>query len=232
MTKQLAIASLLLACPFASASTFVPSPFIGVYEASMNDRVIDDEAKQRLTKMGNDRYRFSIVAKNFLFDLEEHCTFTLKNDHLQSLNYQSVRGSFFKKKKKQINFDWNTKQAAFHNKKWNGNLPLNENSFAPQCSLLELSRRIKSGAKTVSFSEVTAGKIKQRDYQVVGSEKINVPYGTIDTIKVQRVSAKPNTNNGKETYIWFAPDLNYLAVKVLEQKDKGDTYKLQLKALY
>lgn len=205
----------------------VLTPFVATYVATMNGRMVDDNAKQRLTYQGNGNYTYSALAKNILFELEDYCSFSTSDNRIKPLKYKSSRGSIFKKNKKHVAFDWQRMQAQFQSKKWKGELPLEENSLAPQCTTLELARQLMLGNTQMNLVEVTPGKSKPKRFKVVGEERIKLPYGDVETVKVKRISL----DNEKQTYIWFAPALNYLAVKVEEHTTDNDTYKLQLKAV-
>ncbi|MEW6998644.1 DUF3108 domain-containing protein [Colwelliaceae bacterium BS250] len=56
----------------------------------------------------------------------------------------------------------------------------------------------------------TSGKIGNYTYEYIGKENIMTPYGNIDAIKLKR--KKPGKK--QVTYVWFAPELNYLMVKL------------------
>ncbi len=61
------------------------------------------------------------------------------------------------------------------------------------------------------------GNSKTYRFQRLGEERINTPYGKLDTIKVERV----RDNKKRETYYWFAPEMDYLLVQ-LQQFKEGD----------
>ena len=50
----------------------------------------------------------------------------------------------------------------------------------------------------------------------MGEEFLKTELGIISTLKLKRIRQKSN----RETFLWFAPQWNYLLVK-LEQKEKG-----------
>jgi hypothetical protein len=52
---------------------------------------------------------------------------------------------------------------------------------------------------------------------VVGEETLELPAGTFDTVKITKL----RSNKKRETYIWCAPALNYLPVRIW-QREKDD----------
>jgi len=59
-----------------------------------------------------------------------------------------------------------------------------------------------------------SGKIKNYVYQYDGEDELMLPYGLIKTIRLKREVIEKK----KITYVWFAPELNYLMVKIQQIK--------------
>ena len=65
--------------------------------------------------------------------------------------------------------------------------------------------------KNFNFEVIsTNGKIKNYNFEYIGKEDLMLPYGNIEAIKLKR--KKPDSK--QVTYVWFAPSLNYLMVKL------------------
>lgn len=73
----------------------------------------------------------------------------------------------------------------------------------------------------------TTGSISDYDYQYDGEEELILPYGLVKTIRFKReVKEKERT-----TYAWFAPELNYLLVKLYQIKAGNEQFEAQLSSL-
>ncbi len=73
----------------------------------------------------------------------------------------------------------------------------------------------------------TSGSIKDYIYQYDGEEELILPYGMVKTIRFKReVKAKERV-----TYAWFAPELNYLMVKLYQTKAGTEQFEAQLSTL-
>ncbi len=71
------------------------------------------------------------------------------------------------------------------------------------------------------------GKIKNYEYQYDGKEELILPYGLVKTIRLKR-----EVNEKKRiTYAWFAPELNYLLVKIYQVKSGAEQFEAQLSEL-
>jgi len=73
----------------------------------------------------------------------------------------------------------------------------------------------------------TSGSIKDYTYQYDDEEELMLPYGLVKTIRFKReVKAKERV-----TYAWFAPELNYLLVKLYQTKKGTEQFEAQLSSL-
>jgi len=70
----------------------------------------------------------------------------------------------------------------------------------------------------------TSGSIKNYVYQYDGEEELMLPYGIIKTIKLKREVIEKN----RTTYAWFAPELDYLMVKLHQIKSGVEQFEAQL----
>ncbi len=73
----------------------------------------------------------------------------------------------------------------------------------------------------------TSGKIKNYVYQYDGEEELMLPYGLIKTIRLKREIIEKK----RVTYAWFAPELNYLLVKLYQVKSGAEQFEAQLTGL-
>lgn len=71
------------------------------------------------------------------------------------------------------------------------------------------------------------GTIKNYEYQYDGAEELILPYGLVNTIRLKR-----EVNEKKRiTYAWFAPELDYLLVKIYQIKSGAEQFEAQLSEL-
>ncbi|WP_440875937.1 DUF3108 domain-containing protein [Thalassotalea sp. PLHSN55] len=82
--------------------------------------------------------------------------------------------------------------------------------------------------KTFTYPVIsTSGKIKDYTYQYDGEEELMLPYGLVKTIRFKREV----TEKKRITYAWFAPELNYLLVKLYQMKSGVEQLEAQLAKL-
>ena len=73
----------------------------------------------------------------------------------------------------------------------------------------------------------TSGSIKNYVYQYDGVEELMLPYGLVKTIKLKREVVEKK----RVTYAWFAPELDYLLVKLHQIKGGVEQFEAQLKSV-
>ncbi|KGJ87375.1 DUF3108 domain-containing protein [Colwellia psychrerythraea] len=73
----------------------------------------------------------------------------------------------------------------------------------------------------------TKGSIKNYEYQYDGEEELILPYGLVKTIRLKREIVEKK----RITYAWFAPELNYLLVKLYQVKAGAEQFEAQLSSL-
>ncbi|MFD2166922.1 DUF3108 domain-containing protein [Thalassotalea euphylliae] len=70
----------------------------------------------------------------------------------------------------------------------------------------------------------TSGKVKNYVYQYDGEEEVMLPYGLVKTIRLKREVV----DKKRITYAWFAPELDYLMVKLYQTKGGVEQFEAQL----
>ena len=73
----------------------------------------------------------------------------------------------------------------------------------------------------------TSGSIKDYVYQYNGEEELILPYGLIKTIRFKREVKEKE----RVTYAWYAPELDYLLVKLYQVKAGAEQFEAQLSGL-
>lgn len=91
-----------------------------------------------------------------------------------------------------------------------------------------LNLRINANQKRYIYPVInTSGSIKDYVYQYDGEEELILPYGLIKTIRFKREVKEKE----RITYAWFAPELDYLLVKLYQMKGGSEQFEAQLSKL-
>lgn len=73
----------------------------------------------------------------------------------------------------------------------------------------------------------TRGSIKNYEYKYDGKEELILPFGLVKAIRLKREIIEKK----RITYAWFAPELNYLLVKLYQVKAGSEQFEAQLTEL-
>lgn len=84
---------------------------------------------------------------------------------------------------------------------------------------------LQAGKREMTYAIADGGKLKRYHFRAVGEEVLQTPAGSYRTLKMERV----RDNNKRATYLWCAPDLNYLPVRVDQREDDDESFRMLLK---
>jgi hypothetical protein len=85
---------------------------------------------------------------------------------------------------------------------------------------------LQQDKKDVTFNVADGGKLKEYRFKVVGQETLEVPAGTFATVKVTKL----RNNKKRQTYVWCAPELNYLPVRIWQRETDDSVYTSDLES--
>ncbi|WP_164880810.1 DUF3108 domain-containing protein [Aestuariirhabdus litorea] len=71
-----------------------------------------------------------------------------------------------------------------------------------------------------------AERLKLLRFERQGAERLQTPWGAVDTVRVKRIRGK---DKDRETLLWFAPEWDYLLVRI-EHTERGSGYRIELKS--
>jgi hypothetical protein len=118
-------------------------------------------------------------------------------------------------------FDWQTNTLTMQYQGQKKSEPLPPNAQDRLSFLFALSLLPGSGSDSVSYS-IFDGKGQSRHaYKIAGRERVSVPAGQFDAVKVQRVGDEDNAS------IWLASEHGYVPVRLLVIEKDGARYEQQ-----
>ncbi len=130
-------------------------------------------------------------------------------------------------KHESVYFDWQNKLIKFSHGEGQA-FPISAHAYDVLNFQLELMRILQQGNREFVFDVADYRKLYTYHSRVVGKEKVAIPYGELETIKVD----SRNRKDGKHFIFWCAPSLDYLPVRVeYTKKPGGIVYRTELKNL-
>lgn len=105
-----------------------------------------------------------------------------------------------------------------------------EEALFDEANVIEQLRiDVASGAESFKYRVVNE-KGQEDEYRfdiLARDQKLSLPYGEVEAIKVGRI----RDNNRRQTFFWFAPELNYVMVQMQQFKEGEEQATMSLRSL-
>ncbi len=207
------------------------SGFTITYEVTHNDMYLGDALRTfKLQNNGTWEYRSATKGKGIIRMLvkdtiNETSTIQQHANSYQPLSYRYHQHGGKKEKKHNIIFDWES--GDIRNDYTNKSYPLKTGTHDLLSFQIQLMRDLQDNKQSVTYIIADKKRVDSYSLKVVTKTELTTPFKTLDTIKL--VSNK--IRNKTQFFIWCAPELNYLPVKILKIDDDGDSSEINLKAI-
>ena len=197
-------------------------PYHLVYDATIKG--MDIQAERYLEREG-DSYKLVSKADTLLASITEKGTFKIDSTgHILGQQYTYERNIFGIKKNESLTYDRAAGVANYQKKKKQRQVKLDSDYLDKLTYQIQLQRDLIRGKTPLQYQVIDRGKIKQYNFEIMGEEIVDTALGPINTVKVHRV----RKDSDRETYLWFAPQMNYLLVQIWQNED-GDDHRITLK---
>lgn len=139
---------------------------------------------------------------------------------IRPLDYSYQRTGGKKDRIINVSFDWNNQKITNVINDTTMHMPLNNNVLDKLLYQYAIMLDLKKNNFPSAYAFVDGRKIKTYNFNLAGEEDLETPIGIFKTIKVVR--HKPGSED--KTYLWCAPALQYLPIKVENiEKDSWTT---------
>ena len=123
----------------------------------------------------------------------------------------------FKKIKASARFNWKNLTLDYEEGKNKGSLKLIDGTLGPATAQLKMrldlrSMDINALPEKIKYLVYFRGEIKERTYFLKGFEETETPFGIFNTLRVEREFLPEEE---REQIYWFAPDLDFSIVRIL-----------------
>lgn len=222
MTRLFRLAlALLLASASGLALATPPKAFTATYRV-LRDGSPMGEATVSLKPLGNGQWEYSKhvrgtsgLAAMLGANLDEVSHFRWKGDVPEALSYDYRLDAAIKTKQRHVRVDWSAHKVTVDEGK--GAI-----TYAPQPGMVErnttalaIGLALREGQEQIALPVAVRQEVQTQRFKVSGKEKVTVPAGTFDAVRVDRTDADRGFS------AWYAPERYPLPVK-LSQKDGGN----------
>ncbi len=196
-----------------SAPTWEPSPFRARYRVTYEGVPVTATGTRELRHGDNGDFHFASRVSAFMAHMEESARFSQDEDGtLRPSSYSERRSGLIGSRDRRLEFDWSVPKVTRSGDRQESR-ELDGLVYDPVSWQLALQRDLSRGDYEVgdSFSYVVSNGGEPDEYllRVVGTPELNVPAGKFDTVLLRR-----EHDSDRETWIWVAPDHEYLLVRL------------------
>jgi hypothetical protein len=123
------------------------------------------------------------------------------------------------------NFNWQSNAVRITQDDEELTLDLGEGALDPLSITLEIRRRLRENDPSqLLFLLVDEDKLKDQEFRILDSERLDTSLGCIKTVPVERI----HPGNTRYTRAWHAPELEFLTVRMEHGKYDGDHIEMRI----
>lgn len=204
------------------------NPVKASYRASIDKGVaISGNAVRLLEPQADGTWLYRFNVDSFLADIEESLHFRWQNNRVIPLRYRyKLSGFMIGGRERAIDYDWNNNTASGHFRGDRFTVDLKDGVLDPLGYQLQLMQDIKAGKTDMLYTVTDKDQYEEDQFAVIGKEPLNTALGRLNTIKAEKVRAP---DRKRQTLMWFAPELDYLLVKLVQVESDGTRYEINIK---
>lgn len=230
LTSLLVLLSCLLIIPQAQAIN-ITSPFSAEYYVIRNGSKIGE--RTHILNKQKDGYLFEsrmhttgLAALLKSGEVTERSHWQLNNNHVQPQRYEYLDSSDDSRTAKLL-FDWQKQRVTNRvgDKPWGMDLPAGtQDKFG---YMLALMHDLQQGNATPEYQIADGGRLKTYRFVNKGKVLLDTELGKLETIKLRRIRVG---KENRKVFIWCAPSLGYLPVRI-ERHKKGAVYTMLIQKI-
>lgn len=234
LCRAVALASAWALSPLATAADGLPvAPYQARYEVYASGFSIG-EAVVTLTAVGTGAYRMtSDVRPNGLVALlasgriHEQVSGEIRDGAVRPSQYERLLDTGRKSDHMQLRFDWSTGQVQARHNADQATLPLAPGVVDPLSLQLVVMGDLQRGRAPSQYSLVDKTEIKTYQIRNQGREVLDTPLGKLNTVLINQYTP----GKTRMTTFWVAPDLQYLPVRIMQEKKGKEDLRMEIRAV-
>lgn len=203
------------------------TPYQATYTASMDKGIsLNGTAKRTLTRKKGGVWLYRTDVDSFIADIDESLILKWENNRVIPLRYRyKLSGFLIKDREQSIDFDWEAGVATGKDEGKSFELELRDGALDPLGFQLQLSQDIKAGKRDMTYHVIDGDDYDEDRFSILDKEPLKTNRGSINTLKAEKVRDK---DSKRQTLMWFAPEADYLLVRLLQTEPDGSRYELRL----
>lgn len=231
-SRPLLTAIWLLGCMLAATAlqaASLPSFEAGFRIMSGDERLATNEVSLTVEKNGDYRYESHTWPSSWIswllkHDRRELSQGILNHAGIRPLRYEYRRTDSHGTRSAELTFDWENSTVLnnVNDSKWKMTIPAG--TLDMLATQLGVMMGLQNGATEKTFDVADGGKLKQYTFRIMGTETVDLPAGRFEAVKLKHIGVSAD----QPTYIWCAPELHYLPVRIVKRKEDKSEYLSEL----
>jgi opacity protein-like surface antigen len=219
MTKTTLLAAALavgLITQAHAAGAVAPHAFTAQYQVLQGGSPLG-EATVTLKPAGNGQFALSTTSKGtagvaamVAANTSEVSTFRWTGNAPEAVSYDYRLESSLKTKERHLKVDAASKQATVADGKKNYTFAAVPGMVERNLASLALGLALQAGKQDITLPVAVKSNVENQHYKVTGKEKVQVPAGSFDTMKMARTDADRGLT------AWYAPSKYAVPVKMTQ----------------
>ncbi|WP_181935626.1 DUF3108 domain-containing protein [Wenzhouxiangella sp. 15190] len=159
---------------------------------------------------------------------EEAAHFVWRDDRIMMLTYHHAQHAPANNRFFQHRTDWEAGTTRVRTENGSQTVELVDNMVDPLSLRLQLAVNLADESQrrtTHDFTLLDRDEVKHKRYTFDGEERIDVPAGCFDAVRIRRIE-KPESD--KNNLSWHAADFYWMPVRILRQEDGKDKLDIRL----
>lgn len=163
------------------------------------------------------------MARLLGLDVREESTFRWTDGKPQGLRYDYKQDAAIKSKRREIDFDWPSQQARVRDNGKSFAYAIPAGTIDRSTVAVALGQVLAEGARDAALPVAAKDHVEQQTFAARGEEKITVPAGSFNAIRVER------TDTAGKARSWYAPNVTTLPLRVEQTQGDGSMIVMELK---
>lgn len=150
----------------------------------------------------------------------------LTEQGIQPVTYRYSRKGGSDDREVELIFDWQSHRVENRVKDQPWSMDIPDGALDKLVMQIAMLLDIQSGETHFKYPIADGGRLKHYEFKVVGEEKIKLPSGKVNTIKLARLD-----DDRDQTFIWVAPEMQFIPVRFLKIKKSGLKYEIRFRRI-
>lgn len=163
------------------------------------------------------------MARLLGLDVREESRFRWTDGKPQGLHYDYKQDAAIKSKRREIDFDWNSREARVRDNGKNFAYVIPQGTIDRSTVAVALGQVIAAGGRDATLPVAAKDHVEQQTYAARGEEKIRVPAGSFDAVLVERTDVAGKARS------WYAPGVTALPLRVEQLQGDGSMIVMELR---